>query len=166
MFYADPNSGVPNDWPVGWERSDRGPSDFHQRHRMVASVAARAPGDVHVSSVVVAASGLPVNPLTGRDNNGDSYSVDRPVGFARNSFRGPAQFNVDMAVARAFRLVSRVSVEGRLEIFNLFNRANHLRVNSIYGEGLDPLPTFLAPVAGITNVDPSRQLQVGVRMRF
>jgi hypothetical protein len=30
----------------------------------------------------------------------------------------------------------------------------------------EPLPTFLKPVAGITNVDPSRQLQFGLKLIF
>jgi hypothetical protein len=57
-------------------------------------------------------------------------------------------------------------LELRLEAFNLFNRPNYLKVNNIYGEGPDPAATFLAPVAGITSVDPGRQLQFGVRVRF
>jgi hypothetical protein len=53
-----------------------------------------------------------------------------------------------------------------LEIFNLFNRANFLKVNGIYGEGPAPLSTFLAPIAGITNTDPSRQIQASVKLIF
>jgi hypothetical protein len=58
------------------------------------------------------------------------------------------------------------SLRARLEAFNLFNHPNYLKVNNIYGEGPDLAATFLAPVAGITNVDPGRQLQFGVRVRF
>ena len=54
----------------------------------------------------------------------------------------------------------------RLEAFNLLNRRNFTRVNNIYGEGPSPVATFLAPVAGIANADPSRQLQLTVRTRF
>lgn len=44
-----------------------------------------------------------------------------------------------------------------------FNRRNFIKVNNIYGEGL---ATFLAPVAGITNADPSRQIQFGLKLLF
>jgi hypothetical protein len=166
MFYADANSGVPNEWWPDWDRFEAGPGDFHQPHRMVADATIRFPFDTQISVVTTAASGLPVNPTTGRDNNGDSYTVDRPVGLDRNSFRGPAQLNIDMAAAKRFPLGGRVLAEGRLDVFNLLNRENFIRVNNIYGEGPAPLATFLAPVAGITNADPSRQIQLSVRVIF
>lgn len=36
MFYADYNSGVPSEWWPNWDRTERGPSDFYQRHRFIA----------------------------------------------------------------------------------------------------------------------------------
>lgn len=169
MFYADANSGVPDEWWDNWDRFERGPSDFHQPHRLVTDASLNLPFATRLAIVATVASGLPVNPTTGRDNNGDSYTVDRPIGFGRNSFRGPRQFDVDMAASRAFPLLgsaSRLRLELRVEAFNLFNRQNLIRVNNIYGEGPAPLATFLAPIAGITNVDPGRQLQVTARVKF
>jgi hypothetical protein len=166
MFYADANSGVPNEWWPDWDRFERGPSDFHQPHRLIADASVSLPFDTQLSTVVTAASGLPVNPVTGRDNNGDSYSVDRPVGLDRNSFRAPAQVNVDLAAVKRVPIGGRFRAEARLEIFNLFSGANFIKVNGIYGEGPAPLSTFLAPVAGITNTDPSRQIQVALKMIF
>jgi hypothetical protein len=169
MFYADANSGVPSEWWDNWDRYERGPSDFHQPHRVVADASLALPYDLHVAAVATAASGLPVTPTTGRDNNGDSYSVDRPIGFGRNSFRGPSQFDIDLAVARSWPLpmaARRARLELRVEAFNLLNHQNLLKVNNIYGEGPTPLATFLAPIAGITNVDPARQIQFAIRARF
>jgi hypothetical protein len=166
MFYADANSGVPNEWWDGWDRFERGPGDFHQPHRLVADGYVGFPFDTQVAVVAIAASGLPVNPITGRDNNGDSYTVDRPVGLDRNSFRGPVQLNVDLAASKRVRLSGAMRLEGRLEVFNLFNRANFIKVNNIYGEGPAPLASFLAPVAGITNADPSRQIQFAFKLLF
>ena len=166
MFYADANSGVPNEWWPDWDRFESGPSDFHQPHRLISDASIVVPFETQLSVVATAASGLPVNPTTGRDNNGDSYTVDRPIGFGRNSFRGPAQVSIDLAVAKQVRLGARLRAEGRLEAFNLLNRANFIKVNNIYGEGPSPLPTFLAPIAGITNADPSRQVQVSMKVVF
>jgi outer membrane receptor protein involved in Fe transport len=166
MFYADANSGVPNEWWPDWDRFERGPSDFHQPHRLIVDASVPLPFDTQLSTVVTAASGLPVNPVTGRDNNGDSYSVDRPIGLDRNSFRGPAQVNVDVVGAKRIPFGARLRAEARLEVFNLFNRANFIKVNGIYGEGPAPLATFLTPIAGITNTDPSRQIQVSVKLIF
>jgi hypothetical protein len=39
-------------------------------------------------------------------------------------------------------------------------------VNNIFGEGPAPAATFLAPVAGITNADPSRQVQFAFKLSF
>jgi hypothetical protein len=166
MFYADANSGVPDEWWPNWDRFERGPSDFHQPHRLIADTALPLPFGTQLSAVITAASGLPVNPTTGRDNNGDSYTVDRPVGFGRNSFRGPAQVDVDLAAVKRVPIGDKLRAEARLEIFNLFDRANFIKVNNIYGEGPLPLATFLAPVAGITNADPSRQVQIAVKLLF
>ena len=54
----------------------------------------------------------------------------------------------------------------RAEGFNLFNRSNFVRVNATYGNGVNPLPTFLAPLAGISNADPGRQFQFATRFTF
>jgi hypothetical protein len=166
MFYADANSGVPDEWWPDMEGRERAPSDFYQRHRFVGHATADLPLRSQVAFIVTAASGLPVNPITGIDNNGDTYVVDRPVGVGRNSFRAPRQLNVDAAVAKRFKLNGRIQAEARIEALNLFNHPNFIRVNSIYGEGPAPLRTFLAPIAGITNSDPSRQFQFMLRLHF
>ncbi len=134
MFYADANSGVPSEWWDNWDRFERGPSDFHQPHRLVSHATLNLPLDAHLAIVATAASGLPVNPITGRDNNGDSYTVDRPIGLGRNSFRGPRQFDVDLAASRTWRLsgiAPRLTVELRVEAFNVLNRQNLIKVNNV-----------------------------------
>ena len=92
--------------------------------------------------------------------------MDRPLGFGRNSFFTPAHKTVDIAVAKQFTLRERLSAETRVEALNVFNSRNFVNVNNIYGNGPAPLSTFLAPKAGITNSDPSRQLQFVVRLIF
>lgn len=165
MFYADANSGVPNEWnDLG--KAERGPSDFFQRNRFVGNASAQLPWRSQIATVITAASGLPVNPITGDDNNGDSYSVDRPVGFGRNSFRGPLQANVDLAVSKRFLITRRFQTEVRVEMDNLFNHHNFITVNNVYGEGATPLASFLTPKSGITNADPARQFQFAARLFF
>jgi hypothetical protein len=131
----------------------------------VAYGRASLPGAIDVSGVVTLASGVPVNPLTGIDNNGDTTNTDRPAGFGRHSFRGPRHTRVDLAAARRFA-VGGIQIEGRAEIFNLFGAENYFRFNNIYGNGAQPLGTFLQPVGGVGNVDPGRQLLLGARLLF
>ncbi|MFN7949377.1 MAG: TonB-dependent receptor [Blastocatellia bacterium] len=170
MFFGEPNTGVPSDW--GNLRLEHGPSDFHQRHRFVGHGLVELPWQTQASFIVTLASGLPVDPRTGVDNNGDSNLVDRPVNpatgavFARNSFRTPMQAAVDLSLSKRLVVREKLRLEMRAEAFNLLNHSNFIRLNSTYGNGAAPLPTFLAPVAGISNVDPGRQLQFGLRLTF
>jgi len=165
MFYSDFNSGIPNEWN-NWGSAERAPSDFFQHHRFVGSAALELPYKMRLGVVTTIASGLPVNPLTGTDNNGDSYASDRPVGLGRNSFRTPLQSDVDVSLSKQMPVGERLRVEGRFECFNLFNHNNYININSTYGEGPVPRATFLAPIAGIRNADPSRQIQFALRFLF
>jgi hypothetical protein len=165
MFVSDFNSGVPNEWN-DWEEAESGPTDFYQKHRFVGSASVDLPHGVRFATIATIASGLPVNPLTGVDNNGDTLSVDRPVGLGRNSFRTPKQASVDASLSKQLRLSDQVRVEGRVEVFNALNHNNFINVNNIYGDGATPLAAFLTPIAGIRNSDPSRQIQFLMRLMF
>lgn len=164
-FYADANSGIPNEWD-NWGSAERAPSDFYQRHRVTANGLVRLPLRFQFAGTLIVGSGLPVNPLTGTDNNGDTYSADRPVGFGRNSFRTPAQTQVDASLARRIRVSERFTAEARAEVFNLINRNNYLVVNGVYGEGPVARATFLQPIAGVARTDPSRQIQFTLKLLF
>jgi hypothetical protein len=165
MFFGEPTTGVPNEWRAS-DREERGPSDFYQRHRFVAHSIIELPWSSQISFIATLASGLPINPVTGVDNNGDTNLADRPAGFGRNSFRGPVQASFDTSFAKRFALRENVKLEFRADAFNLFNRSNLIRLNNVYGDGATPLRSFLTPVAGITNADPARQLQFAVRLLF
>ena len=165
MFFGEADTGVPNLFGVD-SRLDRAPSDFHQRHRFVANGLMELPFRSQLSFVATLASGLPINPVTGVDNNGDGYLTDRPVGFGRNSFRTPMQASFDLSLAKRFRVRENVQLEFRAEAFNLTNHTNYIKLNNIYGNSAAPVETFLAPQPGIQNSDPRRQLQFGARLVF
>jgi hypothetical protein len=162
MTHSTIDSGQPNEWnDLG--AAEWGPSDFHQRHRFVGSATIDLPYGVRFATIGTIASGLPVNPLTGVDSNGDTYPKDRPVGFGRNSFRAPRQRNLDVGLSKQWRLGEGRRVETRLDIFNVLNQNNFTHVNDVYGDGAEPLDTFLDPIAGIQDADPSRRIQFGLR---
>ena len=173
MFFGEPNTGVPNDWNgnLGLEHAA---SDFHQRHRFVGHGLIEMPWKTQASFVLTLASGLPVDPRTGVDNNGDSNIVDRPFNpatgaiFARNSFRTPKQFSLDLSLAKRIAISENLKLEFRAEGFNLTNHSNLIRVNTTYGNTADgkALATFRAPIAGVSNSDPARQFQAGLRLIF
>lgn len=165
MFFGEPDTGVPNLFGVP-ENLERAPSDFHQRHRFVSHGLVETPWGTRVSFVATVASGLPVNPLTGTDNDGNGFLSDRPAGLARNSFRAPAQSSFDASLAKRFALREGARLELRAEVFNLFNHANYIKLNSTYGNRDTPDPKFLTPLAGVANVDPGRQFQFAARVIF
>jgi hypothetical protein len=165
MFFGEPDTGVPNLFGVP-ENLERAPSDFHQRHRFVSYGLVETPWGTQVSFVATVASGLPVNPLTGTDNDGNGFLSDRPAGLARNSFRAPVQASFDTSLAKRFALRDNARLELRAEVFNLFNHANYVKLNSTYGNRDAPDPKFLTPLAGVSNVDPGRQFQFAARVIF
>ena len=87
----------------------------------------------------------------------------RPDGtiVPRNSFVGRPVHRGDLRVQRRVRLGGRATVDGLLEVFNLFNHENYgsyvtQEANSNYG-----LPSFNSNIA----FQP-RMLQLGVRFAF
>jgi hypothetical protein len=167
---SDINAGQPNEWN---DRDDAewGPCDNHQRHRFVGSASVDLPWEMRFAGIAMINSGLPVNPRTGNDNNRDSYGTDRPVdgrgGFlGRNSFRGPGQVHVDVSLAKQFGLGGGRRLEARLDVFNVFNKNNFIHVDNTYGEGPEPGPRFMQPIAGIQDTEPSRRIQLGLRILF
>ena len=97
---------------------------------------------VQVSSSFRARSGIAVNPIaSGLDLNGDGNLSDRTPTFGRNSFRGPANNQLDTRVTWAFPLQNARKLMVYLEGFNLLNHQNVLTVNNNYG------PEPAAPLA-------------------
>jgi len=87
----------------------------------------------------------------------------RPDGtiVARNNLVGLPIHRVDMRLQRRFRLAARTSVDGLVEVFNVFNRANYgsyvtQESNRSYGQ-----PSFNSNIA----YQP-RMLQLGFRVAF
>lgn len=156
----------PNEWS-DIARAERAQSDFNQRHRFVAFGTVDLPFQSRLALTATLASALPINPLTGVDNNGDGRTVDRPAGFGRNSFKGTRQTRFDASYARSFTLINEgARLELRADVFNLFNNSNFYRFTNRYGNGASPDQSFMRPIGGVSNVDPGRQLQFGARFVF
>ncbi len=114
-------------------RPEWGRADFDQQHRFNLAGTLDLPRNWRLGTFVTLASGVPFNVTTGRDDNGDSLANDRPLGFGRNTGKGPGLAQVDLRVTKLFRVPRLLdrrkdSTSNNLEIsvdfFNLFNRAN------------------------------------------
>lgn len=155
--------------PQEWndvQRGERAASDFLQRHRFVANGGMELPWKLNASAMLIAAAGLPVNALTGADNNGDGLNRDRPAGFGRNAFLGTPHRSVDLALTRSITLSEHLRLELRAEGYNVFNNQNYYSFNNVFGQDAAPVATFLRPVGGVANVDPARQFSFGLKLLF
>ena len=169
------------------QKSQRGPSQLDQTHRLVLSGAwmpqTRILKGFILSSVATIASGRPYEGVF--DTANVNFSIVPGEGF--NSFRGPGVRDLDLSLARKFQLNERLALNFRIEAFNLLNHANFQQgaVDSVQyttsqecildntGNCVTPLPIwdatansdfgkplFAAPKYG------SRNLQLSVRFSF
>jgi hypothetical protein len=139
-----------------------------------------------VTAALNAGSGLPLTPVyltsvpgtgvTGTirpDVNGaiDPVSSDaflNPAAFTapaagrwgnagRNSITGPAQFGLNMGLARTFTWGARLNLDWRIDATNVLNRVTYSGVNTMFG----------SPQFGLANrANAMRKLQSSLRLRF
>lgn len=153
-------------------RSERGDSLLDQRHRAVLGGDWEFARNWVLGSWTSLASARPYNLTTGVDNNGDNSTVDRPVingaVVGRNAGRGTPTYDVQLFLERRFTFHDRFTLTARGEGFNLLNHENIFGRNGVYGNDPSGLPVggFGAPIGGISNVEPGREFQFTLRLRF
>jgi carboxypeptidase family protein len=108
---------------------DYGPSGEDVRHRFVLAGLVHAPLGFELSMLAQAESARPFTIGTQADINGlgdigNNRAVVNGVQTKLDQFRGTPFAQVDLRVARPFRLRERVEVNPFVEFFNLFNRNN------------------------------------------
>jgi hypothetical protein len=74
--------------------AERGPGAGDARHRFMSLVNVPLAAHFRLGTSMRLQSALPYNITTGRDDNGDTISNDRPVGVGRNTGRGRAQADI------------------------------------------------------------------------
>lgn len=150
--------------------AEKATSLLDQRQRLVLSGWYEFPGLITFGGITSLASGRPFNVTTGSDNNGDGSASDRPVTngavVPRNFGQGTPLYDVSLFLAKEVRFGDRLSLNLRGEVFNLLNHTNFVGRDGIYGDGATPLPTFGRALGGISNVEPARQFQFLIRLRF
>jgi hypothetical protein len=156
-------SSQPNDQRFGIE-GEWGPQTDTPTVRGVMSGWYNVSPMIQVSSSFRARSGIAVNPVaSGLDLNGDGNLSDRTPTFGRNSFRGPANNQLDGRFTWTFPLQNARKVVVYVEGFNLLNHENILNVNTNYG------PTPGAPLSSwmqSTAWAPPREIQLAARFIF
>jgi hypothetical protein len=120
---------------------DYGPSGEDVRHRFVLAGTLHVPRGFELTTLTQVESARPFTLA-----NGAQRAVIHGVKTTLDQFRGTPYAQVDLRVARPFRIGDRVNVNPFIEFFNLFNRNN-------------PANNYVADVAGL-NV-PANQIANG-----
>ena len=152
-----------------------GPASQDIRHRFNAMVTfplwlgLRANVNTHASSAA------PYTITTGRDDNGDGVSNDRPPGVGRNGARGAARWELSTRASKAIGFGGqrsserggrgsagdaadqRFNVEFYVQAFNVLNRINYVNFS-----GNLQSPFFGQP----TSAAQARRVEVGTQLRF
>ena len=170
---VDPDvpSQNPND-PLQTGAAERGNAIFDQRHRVVLSGVYAAPFGITAGGIATLATGLPYNYVTGVTNSGDiGATTDRPVingvVVGRNTGRGTAIYDLSPFVGKRMQLgTERLHANLRAEAFNVLNHRNVVGFSGTYGNGAQPGPGFGAPLTGITNQLPAREMQFSAEIEF
>jgi hypothetical protein len=82
--------------------ADWGPSSQDVRHRVNALINIPLPKAIRASVNLTASSAAPYNITTGRDDNRDGVTNDRPAGVGRNSGRGATRSEMSLRLTRGF----------------------------------------------------------------
>ncbi len=141
-----------------------GPLNTDARHRITFSALYQAPFGIQLGGIFRYRSALPYTEWAGTDLNGDGFAFDLPADVPHvNTLRGASSSQLDLRVAKEFRLVDNFGIELIGEVFNVFDednpgrfignrRANNFRQPTVYAG--DPLQ------------GEQRLFQLGARVRF
>ena len=136
-----------------------------QRHRAVVNGIYELPYDVQLSGLYFFGSGQRFSTSFGADlrDRGQRSGRLRPDGTisARNNFVGNPLHRVDMRVTKRLRFGDGATVDGIVEVFNLFNHANFGRYNTSEASAGFGTPRVLLA----TEYQP-RTLQLAFRATF
>jgi len=141
---------------------DKGPSDLALRHTLEAHGTVQLPWKFEISSLFRVQSGFRYTQASQSpvDEDGNNNIGSRDLKTGRNAFTSPYFINVDMRFARNFAIGERVKIQGLLEFFNVFNKANPAAVQPLQGGVVGQ------PFGAVAAVLPGREGQIGLRITF
>lgn len=132
--------------------------------------------DFQIATITTIESGRPYNLTAGVDLNqdGDNGTGDRPAGIGRNTGITPGFSSVDMRLSRSFKFKERYQILGFVEVFNLFNKFNLSKFNTVFppdAQGNFNLPSqeggrFTVPKDRYQGAFAPRQMQIGFKISF
>ncbi len=163
---------------------DAGPSNLDTRHKFVAS-AVYAPSFYKgskssignyllngwsIAPIYVFYSGRPYDgTVSGTSLNGTNGDNRFPLN-ARNAYRLPSLWNMDLRLSKRFNFTERFKLEFLAEGFNIFNRTQIFGVNSTLYTRSGSVLTYNSSFGQVTSTDSTlyreRQIQFSTRFQF
>lgn len=139
---------------------DKGRSDLSVDHIFQVNGLVELPWGIQFSAIFSADSGFHFSRIAAASQDPDGNETFNGLDYtvARNSFTAPAFINMDMRVAKTFKIGERVKTQLLFEFFNLLNRANPAAVEQYAG--------LTIPFGSITQALPGREGQIGIRIQF
>jgi hypothetical protein len=139
---------------------DKGPSDLFVKHSFQVNGLLELPYQFQVSGIFRTQSGFHFSrtAVTAEDPDGDGTFNLIDHGPGRNAFTAPAFVNLDLRLTKRFNITERVKLHALFEFFNVFNRQNAAAVET--------RTNITTPFRTITQVQPGREGQVGLRLEF
>jgi len=145
---------------------DKGSSDFALRNTFEAHGLLDLPWKIQFSSLFRGQSGFRYtqSALVPLDQDGNNNFNGRDLKTGRNAFQAPRFVNMDMRIAKTFRINERVNLQGMFEFFNLFNSANPAAIN--INQNHTPLNPGEPIFGSVAEYLPGREGQFGLRLEF
>jgi len=160
-----PKAGIKYNGP----NLDEGPSDFALRNTFEIHGLIQLPWRFELSSLFRAQSGYRYSQVASAplDQDGNGNYNGRDLVTARNQFTAPPYVNMDLRVAKTFRISERVKLQAMFEFFNLFNNANPAAIQLAEQGATDPNnPGATQPFGAVSQRLPGREGQIGLRLEF
>ncbi len=149
-----------NDYDLSGEWA---PADFDKRHGFEALGTFRIGAATQFGVAASLSTGRPYTMLAGQDLYGNARGSARPPGVPRNSLTGPGYADLDLRLARDFRVRARPQPKDPWVLtvgIDAFNVLNHTNFTSYVGTVTSPL------FGSATSAQPARRLQFSVRTKF
>jgi hypothetical protein len=138
-----------------------------QRHRLSLNATTYLPWNFNLSTIVFAGSPRPINISTNQDPFGTGAGRWLNASGAVLTKNGERSLywdrKVDLRLVKNFRITGRATVQGMLDVFNIFNTANYnpTSYGAVFGTS-----TYLKPGFSSTLFYQPRMAQVGVRVIY
>lgn len=139
-------------------------SDNDRKFRATLAWYAPSFWGIRTSGILTYTTGRPWNGVLGQDVNNDGKYIDTIPGVGRNANRQPSEKTCDLRISRTFRIRRSWSLEGIVDVYNVFNWANQYTRQTQYTDNAGVLNPYYGAIDSPDN--RTREVQFTLKVRF